>query len=413
VGLECNIVDCDKMGMPLTTISGTVYAPNGTLPLYGVNVYVPNQAITAPPEGAVCDRCSDTLPGAPVTKAVTDEAGRFTLTGVPSGSNVPLIISSGKWRRTITIPMVTSCADTALGMQDTRLPKNKSEGNIPKIAVTTGDADSMECLIRKLGIEDAEISSDGGAGRINLYAGNGVDQFRNGHPGGSGMIPSATPFWSNEAKLKTYDIVFLSCEGGQNPNTKPQAALDAMKAYADFGGRVFASHWHNIWIEGNTEGGGSQAPAVWTSVASWNNDSTTFTTPSDQIDEVNNPKGPSFATWMVNVMGSPTRGVIPIQQDTGKNTVNSVDRSKAEEWVYWPQNATTRRPQMFQFTTPNERPAGERCGKVVFTDMHVSGGPGNGNYPDSCGNGQNLTPQEKALAFMFFDIASCVASPIF
>jgi hypothetical protein len=57
-------------------------------------------------------------------------------------------------------------------------------------------------------------------------------------------------------------------------------------------------------------------------------------------------------------------------------------------------------------------PLGDRCGKVVFTDMHVSGQPQQVNsYPGSCQD-TNLTPQEKALASMFFDIASCIG-PIF
>jgi hypothetical protein len=46
----------------------------------------------------------------------------------------------------------------------------------------------------------------------------------------------------------------------------------------------------------------------------------------------------------------------------------------------------------------------------VFSDMHVSGdsssAPGK-PYPTGCSTAA-LTPQEKALAFMFFDIASCV-----
>jgi hypothetical protein len=80
--------------------------------------------------------------------------------------------------------------------------------------------------------------------------------------------------------------------------------------------------------------------------------------------------------------------------------------------VYW-QNGTTQLPQNFLFTTPNEVPNNLRCGKVVFSDMHVSGGPVlvSGTippYPTSCGTATTLSAQEKALAFMFFDISSCV-----
>ncbi len=422
VGLECKIKDCAKDNKPPTTISGTVYAPNGTLPLYGIQVYVPNVPVGPPQDGAVCDRCSTSIPGYPIALTKTDESGKFTLVNVPSGTNVPVIIQTGKWRRTLMVPTVGECTDTAVPATDTRLPKNKTEGYMPKIAISTGAADALECLVRKLGIDDAELTSAGGTGQLHLYAdngaggGQGANKFKAGFAGGSGNFANSTTLWNDINELKKYDIVILSCEGAQHPETKSQAALDALKAYADFGGRVFLSHWHNIWIEGSTEGGGNQKPAIWAppnGVATWNNSGTTFTTPPDTIDEVNNPKGGAFATWMLNVMGSPTRGVIPIESNTGKQTCTMVDNSRVERWVYWNQGGT-QYPQMFQFTTPVETTPDNRCGKVVFSDMHVSGdsqsSPGTA-YPDQCSNNA-LTPQEKALAFMFFDIASCVQPPL-
>ena len=205
--------------------------------------------------------------------------------------------------------------------------------------------------------------------------------------------------------------MILSCEGAQNPGTKPQSTLDAMKAYADVGGRVFASHWHNIWIGGAFASQGSnQTPAVWDQVATWNNRNNPPDPTTATIDEMSNPKGAAFATWMLNVMGSTTRGLVSITE--GRNTAASVDPARGEQWVYLTAAQGGPGVQNFQFTTPNEQPPANRCGKVVFSDMHVSGGPGNGAYPDSCGNSTNLSPQEKALAFMFFDIASCVAGPI-
>src|SRR5687767_11667605 len=82
-GLRCNVTDCAAAGKPATSISGTVYAPNGTLPLHGITVYVPNRDPGPFTDGAQCMRCVNNLPGDPIVQTFSDEAGRFTLSGVP------------------------------------------------------------------------------------------------------------------------------------------------------------------------------------------------------------------------------------------------------------------------------------------------------------------------------------------
>src|SRR6185436_21092251 len=57
-GLGCMVVNCAGQGIGTTRLSGTVYAPNGTLPLYGVNVYVPNADPGPIGAGLQCDRCT-------------------------------------------------------------------------------------------------------------------------------------------------------------------------------------------------------------------------------------------------------------------------------------------------------------------------------------------------------------------
>jgi hypothetical protein len=415
-GLECNVTACQSKGMPETSITGTVYAPNGTLPLYGITVYIPNAPLPAMPDGAQCSRCSDDLPGSPLARATTDENGRFVIQGnVPSGTAIPLVITSGKWRRQITVASVSECADTVAPAADTRLPKDKTEGDIPKIALTTGDADSLECLIRKLGIADSELTNGSGTGRVHYYRGDGVDAFASGWAGGATTLTSAGTLWNDANNMKPYDIVILSCEGSQQSgnSTKSQNDLNALKEYADVGGRVFLSHWHNIWVGGGFSANfNNPTPVIadWRPIATWaTNPGNLANGTIDLIDETNNPKGTAFANWMASagVMGSTTRGQIPINE--GRVTAVGIDMTKAERWTYV--NRTAQEPQNFQFTTPVNVAADQRCGKVVFSDMHVSGGPdlsNNKKFPDSCQNANVFTPQEKALAFMLFDLSSCV-----
>ena len=412
-GIACNIVKCESMGMPATTISGTVFAPNGTLPLYGVQVYVPLHDVGDLPSGAVCSKCADTPLGDPIASTITGTDGTFQLTDVPSGTDIPVVIVSGKWRRIIRVSTVPQCTTTAVAAVDTTFPKSATDMtpntvsvNMPKIAITTGSADALECLFRRIGIADSEfVVGDAGAGHVQLYNGNGASKI------GTTTMPDAQTLWGDTDKMKTFDAVIFSCEGAQNPGKKPQGALDAVKAYADFGGRVFASHWHNIWIEGSTQGGGNQKPAVWPTIATWNNSGDTFGPDDDLIDEMNNPKGVSFAAWMKVVEPTSMQDHVAIQSGTGKNTVTSVDTMKAEQWTTWPhKSGATVVPQNFQFTTPNEVDENDRCGKVVFSDMHVASGSSSSSgtpFPGGCASGA-LTAQEKALAFMLFDLSSCV-----
>ena len=402
-GLRCQVADCAKQGRPETTLSGTVLAPNGTLPLYGVTVYVPNLDPGPFVEGAQCTRCVNQLPGDPIVQTTSDESGRFTLAGVPAGADIPLVITVGKWRRQIRIPVVAECGDTPLPAVATSLPRTKLEGDIPKIAMVTGGCDALECLVRKLGIADSEFTPDTGDGRIHLFASNGANKTAANLP-----FSPASALWDSVDKLKQYDMTMFSCECTQEAGGKSQAAMNALKAYADLGGRAFLSHYHNIWISGEY-GVPSHAPPMWPTIARCDLD----LNPNGlgTIDEVANPHGAAFASWMVNVQGSTTHGQLPILE--ARQTCQALDSTKAERWLYL-QDGANQILQNFQFTTPNELAEVERCGKVVFSDMHVASGstsrPAVG-FPGGCSTAE-MTPQEKALAFMFFDIATCVG-PIF
>jgi hypothetical protein len=414
-GLTCFQVDCSSKGLPSTSVSGTVFAPNGKLPLYNVNVYVPLTDPGPLQDGVTCDRCDNGLPGTPIALATTDEAGHFSLTDVPATTNVPLVIQIGKWRKRLTLPNVAACQDTPLMTADTTLPKNRTEGDVPSIAITTGNADALECLVRKLGVDDKELTTDTQGGRVHLYSGNGANKFATGFAGGTGTFTDAQMLWGNLDKLKTYDIVIFSCEGGQNPATKPQSAMQAVHDYAGVGGRVFMSHWHNIWI-GGEQNNPSHGLADWESTATFN-----FSAPQDQDNTIASvdesvPKGVSFATWLMNVGASTTRDQVPISGARYTCPANNVAMSDRRVFLDQsiPQVNNHHSVQDLEFTTPVTADPADRCGKVVFSDMHVSSGSSSSAatpFPGGCATG-DLTPQEKALAFIFFDISSCVG-PIF
>ena len=393
--LECQQVQCGAE--PTTTVSGTVYDPSGTLPLYNVIVYVPNAPVQPIEDGLSCDQCDADLSGSPLVTALTDTEGRFTLENVPVGSDIPLVMQIGKWRRQITIPTVTQCTDNPLtDPQLTRLARSRTDGenaNLPRIALTTGGADPLFCLLRRMGIDDQEFGIEGSDARVHFYRGaNGSDRFDNGFGASPGATFTSGPNNLWESGWQNYDIVMMACEGSTQPSFK-DGRRGKLLEYLNGGGRVFGTHYHYNWLQGD-------APAELQAVASFGSAQNDF---NGQVDiDTSFPKGMALAEWMAFV-GNPSNSFGRFQVNEGRRHTTSTG-PLARIWVRFMST-----PIYFTFNTPLAAPEEEQCGKMVFSDIHASSSAGNanGSFPTACSSNP-LSDQEKALIFLLFDLSSCI-----
>ncbi|MEO7038155.1 MAG: carboxypeptidase regulatory-like domain-containing protein [Polyangiaceae bacterium] len=395
-----------------TSVSGFVYDPAGKVPLYNAVVYAPTSA-TLPPfmHTVQCERCTDPVPAQAV--ALSDADGHFVLTDVPYGKNVKLVVQVGKWRRLTTIPSIQPCQDNPLTNKDlTRLPRTQAEGDIPKIALSTGHSDALECLLRKIGIDDSEFTTDAGAGRVNLFVGcidsDGTEfptnQFSDGLGGGS--FPSTNALFDSN-KLSDYDAVIFSCEGHKCDTIQTATNIAKLNVYEDSGGRVFLDHDHYNWL--------NHANAPIEKAATFSSSPDVPSPLATKINTTNFPKGEAFADWLLSVHASATRGALDIYG--AKTSSTSLDPNRAQSWIYSDPPGPV---GFFYFTigTPvaaqDNTPAPTACGRVVFTDLHVSTQGVSADFsretapfPTGCVS-TDLSPQEKALEFMLFDLTSCV-----
>ncbi|APR86170.1 Tryptophan synthase alpha chain [Minicystis rosea] len=398
-------------GNVTTTISGKVYAPGkGTGvgdPLLSALVYIPNAAVAPFAAGVTCDKCDANVSGSPLVSATTGPDGSFQLTNVPVGQNIPLVIQLGRWRRQVTIPSVTACQDNPVDAQLTRLPRNKSEGDIPKMAIATGSVDALECVLRKIGIDDAEFTQPSGDGRIHMYLGGGSA----GANRGTGT-PNESTLWGSQTTLNQYDMLLFPCQGNEYYSNRSAVAnwpgmWDRLKAYTASGGRIFATHYSYVWLHGKVASSTTwnPGPGPWEGVATWNVDQST---PSDQDGTINMtfPKGQAFAQWLVNVGASTTLGQMPVK--VVRHDADAV--GTAQEWMSATNPAGI--PLHFTFNTPVEAMPDDQCGRVVFSDFHVANASTGGKvFPAECDN-TAMTPQEKLVEFMLFDLGSCVTPDI-
>ena len=404
-------------------MSGRCSIPAGKNPLQNVLVFVPNDPATLPqiqPGTSTCSSCDTSSIGDFVTYAFTGADGSFKLTGVPTGKNVPLVLQIGKWRRIITVPDVVDCATTQLpssGPGQARLPRNHTEGDMPGMALLTGGLDDLGCFLTRMGIAASEYTSPRGGGRLDVYQGLGIGGG-NG-PGLTNATPgnctnTSCPLWASKQSLESYDIVLLACEGDTfDPDAQTDGGLggilgggranvtkagkQALHDWLNEGGKVFATHFHYTWFQ--------NGPPDFQAVANWKGYSLGTGTCNGCAIDQSFQGGKDFYAWLTTVGALSGTGI----NLTGvADSVGTVITGTTNRWIYDSSSIDTKH---LSFNTPIggitlDAGGKEYCGKAVFTDLHAGGAP-SGDLPGACKT-SDLSAQEKALEYLFFDLSACV-----
>jgi hypothetical protein len=429
------------------TVTGTVYDPAGINPLYNVFVYTPSAALSPIPSGPVCTQCQAPASGMPVNGTSTAADGTFTLRDVPVGTNVPIVLQLGKWRRHLSLPSVVSCSTSITTAPDGffRLPRKQAEtspdDNIPLIAFTTG-CDGAECFfLGRLGLDPSEFTSPTGSGRVHIYKSKHDDGQT--FDAGAG---DAAALWSTLSEWMKYDIVFDACEcapydrgGAGTTNIGYKNLLSFLNA----GGRVFTTHFfYNFFanatqcgfVVGSGQGDAStcQGQGLLPSVGGWEAfggglpDAGAACPHLDiagggeclSID-TSIPKGVAFADWyhanntkLVDAGGEEYgyAGLVDLRFDMGMLNQSLVAAGTATPWLHTGDLQTSYGSVYLSFNTPVGTDVTQQCGRAIFSDVHLDKGPA-GPFPSYCQvnpNSSDHATNELALEFLFFDLSSCV-----
>jgi MYXO-CTERM domain-containing protein len=324
-----------------TTITGKVYSPNGVDPLPNILVYVPTTAVQPLPQGlSTCAAASELVSGNPLVSTTTAADGSFSLTNANLAGTQTLVIQAGKWRRQYPGVVISACQTNAAPVL--AMPQNHTQGDIPEIAISTGGADALECVFRKIGISDSEFTAPSGTGRINLYAGSGTPGVTIDASGTT--LPSETTLVSNQAKLNGYDLALFACQGTpNNPAAANTTNQQNVVNFANVGGRVFTTHYSYVWLNNSTVFAGT---ANWVPDVNFGSATVAINATIDQ----SYAEGVILAQWLYNIGATPTKGILPLYD--ARKDQSSINNPPSQSWATLIDAAEGNPVMQFTFDTP-------------------------------------------------------------
>ena len=247
------------------TVSGTVWAPGNNpdqvtggqeIPIAGAVIYLlaDGQEPTPIPDQVYCQSCQENPSGA----VVSDNKGRFTLTGVSDGHH-RLVIEKAQFRLVEDIDVAAEFG-LQLTAAQTTLPSEHDPANgkwLPRVAIVGGDSDHVEDIFGKMKILKVDSSgttiesSLDDTDRVDMW-GAPDDPFLPDDPGNS-PFPSHHKGTVNElfgsmANLSKYHIIFVPCNYQSDTSALASPAVRKnIRDYVAAGGHLYVTDWSAEW----------------------------------------------------------------------------------------------------------------------------------------------------------------------
>jgi hypothetical protein len=339
------------------TLKGTVYAPNGSLPLSNALVYYTSTAPDAIPDGAYCDQCVTLEDG---TFAVSAPDGSFELsTEIPKGERF-LVVQKGQFRRVRPLD-VDAEGTIEVPKDDTTLPgkADPAKGDdVPKMLVLKDDMDfdHIDESLTKLGITGFEVRTDRSV----------LDDL---------------------AELMKYHVVFIPCGDQADPHATSPQSKDDLQQFVQAGGKLYVTDWSYEFVRQPFPG-----------YLAWDRETASIGSAAtgDEWDAPATATDDGLASWLA------ATGDASFEVQGNWTTIRAVS---TQEGVDPDGNPVDIEPKVWVTATkdghqvPTTVSFEDQCGRVLFSTYHTESG---------FGGSTTLLAQEKALLYVLLEVGVCV-----
>ena len=410
-----------------TTLTGYVYDPANSLPIYNALVYVPvgdtsrrrRRASTLPRRPAAAPLRP------PTPRRTPASTGAFTLTNLPSGAAVTVVVQLGKWQR-----VFTQNVDQLHG--EHRLERHVRLAPHPAEHPPRGQHPALRGRHGRRRLDGVRAAQDGhrprasswtprsragvptAAGRVHFYEGSIV--------AGGAIIDANTPkekaLTEAATVMDSYDVLLFPCQGSAGSYTagngwpeharEPDHLHQRRRAHVRdaLSLRPPRREWHllgdgELDAQRRLVGQPLQRPEV---QRRHRPDVPDRADPRAMAPSARRLRGnlggdsrsASSAMTSPRSMLRPSAGSTRPEEEGGRRrTFRSTTRST--------RRSTSRRPAGASSTATSTSRA--RSNNNEYTGV---------TFPSECPGGATgaMTPQEKLLEFMLFDLTSCVSPPV-